>query len=169
MVLPAAPRPSLPLIDSNRWFWGILATVTLWNFAPHAEGRAAAAVEMEKAREAFVTATRNLTLQGASLSDRIAAELADAVRALAAQRAGQAIDALPAPFLARIAALADRVAQGMRKVTVHLHPDDLAVLQPHLSGSDLDGVTLTADARLLRGDVEVRAEGIRLADLLGAV
>jgi hypothetical protein len=30
LVLPAAPRPSLPLIDSNRWFWGILATVTLW-------------------------------------------------------------------------------------------------------------------------------------------
>lgn len=134
-----------------------------------AEGQALASAEMEKARDSFLAAARQVTLQGADLSDQIAALLADALRGLAAQRAGQAIDALPQPFLARIATLADHVAQGMRSVAVHLHPDDLAALRPHLPGSELQDVTLTAAPGLQRGDVEVRAEGIRLADRLGAV
>lgn len=133
-----------------------------------ARGRAEAEAELAAARAAFVTVARSLGAAGPDLSDRLAEMMAAAVRALAAQRAGQAIDTLPAAFIARIAQLADRVAQGMRTVTLRLNPDDLAAIAPHLSGTDLDGATLSPDPALRRGDVEVRADGIRLADLMGA-
>jgi flagellar assembly protein FliH len=56
----------------------------------------------------------------------------------------------------------------VREVSLRLNPDDLAAITPHLAGFDvLGGAALVADARLARGDVEVRAEGIRLADLIG--
>ena len=78
------------------------------------------------------------------------------------------IDALPPAFAARVEALADRVAQGVRAVSLRLNPDDLAAITPHLAGFDvLGGAVLAPDPRLSRGDVEVRAEGIRLADLIG--
>lgn len=134
------------------------------------EGRAAALTEAEAglvpARDAFVAALAGLT-GGPDLADEIAGVIAVAVRRLAAERAGQMIDALPAAFAARVEAMADRVAQGVRAVSVRLNPDDLAVITPHLAGLEVTGsAELVADARLARGDVEVRAEGIRLADLL---
>lgn len=132
-----------------------------------AQGRAEGEAAVAAAREAFVAAAARLS-GGDDLADGIAAVIAGAVRKLAAERAGQMIDALPAAFAARIEAMADRVAQGVRAVSLRLNPDDLAAIAPHLAGMDiLSGATLEPDARLARGDVEVRAEGIRLADLLG--
>lgn len=138
--------------------------------AGHAEGMAAGRAEAEAAlgpaREVFLTAVARLE-QEAGLADGLAGVLAEAVRKLAAERAGQMIEALPAAFAARVEAMADRVAQGIRSVSVRLNPDDLEAIRPHLAGCEvLEGAALTADARLARGDVEVRAEGIRLADLL---
>lgn len=133
-----------------------------------AQGRAEAEAELADARAAFLAAATRLGTAAPDLSDKIAALMAGAVRDLAAQRAGQAIDTLPAPFIARIAKLADRVAQGMRTVTLRLNPDDLTAISPHLAATDLDGATLSPDPTLRRGDIEVRADGIRLADLMGA-
>lgn len=132
-----------------------------------AEGRAEAEAELAPARGAFLAAAARLAVAG-DPADEIAGVLADAVRRLAAERAGQMIDALPAAFAARVEALADRVAQGVRGVTLRLNPDDLAAITPHLAGCDVLGsAELAGDARLARGDVEVRADGIRLADLIG--
>lgn len=138
--------------------------------AGHAEGvvagRAEAEAALGPARDAFLAAMARLE-EGAGLADGLAGVLAEAVRKLAAERAGQMIEALPAAFAARVEAMADRVAQGVRAVSVRLNPDDLEAIRPHLAGCEvLEGAALTADARLARGDVEVRAEGIRLADLL---
>ncbi|NBE09141.1 FliH/SctL family protein [Paragemmobacter ruber] len=137
-----------------------------------AEGRAAALAEAEAglvpARDAFVAALAGLT-GGADAAGNMAEVIGQAVRKLAAERAGQMIDALPAAFAARVEAMADRVAQGVRAVSVRLHPADLAAITPHLAGCEVAGAaTLMADDRLARGDVEVRAEGITLADLLEA-
>lgn len=132
-----------------------------------AEGQAEAEVALADARDAFLAAAKAIVAADAT-PDGLADMLTRAVRDLAAQRAGQAIDALPAPFVARIATLADRVAQGMRAISLRLNPDDLAAIGPHLAGTDMDGATLTADPRLKRGDVIVQAEGITLSDLLDA-
>lgn len=135
------------------------------------EGRKLGALDTEAgviaARDAFVTLASKLAVTGLDGADALSAALSGAVRSMASVRAGQAIDDLPAPFLARIEALADRVAQGVRAVTVALHPDDLAAVAPYLAGSDLAGAAVAADPRLSRGDVVVRAEGISLMDLIG--
>jgi flagellar assembly protein FliH len=132
-----------------------------------AEGRAEAEAALAPARAAFLAAAARLAV-ASDPADDLGGMLADAVRQLAAERAGQLIDTLPAAFAARIETLADRVAQGVRGVTLRLNPDDLAAITPHLAGFDvLAGATLAGDARLARGDVEVRAEGIRLSDLIG--
>lgn len=132
-----------------------------------AEGRAEAEAELGPARAAFTAAVSRLA-EGAGLTDDLAGVLAEAVRRLAAERAGQMIDALPAAFAARVERMADRVAQGVRAVSIRLNPDDLAAITPHLAGCEVvQAAALIADARLARGDVEVRAEGIRLADLIG--
>jgi len=131
-----------------------------------AEGRAEAEAAFAPARAAFVAAVAALAGQD-DLSDRLSSVITEAVRRLAAERAGQMIDALPAAFAARVEAMADRVAQGVRAVQVRLHPDDLAAITPHLAGYEvLSGAALAGDARLARGDVDVRAEGIRMADLM---
>lgn len=136
----------------------------------HAEGVVAGRAEAEAAigpaRALFLEAVARLE-DSTGIADGLAGILAEAVRNLAAERAGQMIDALPVAFAERVEALADRVAQGVRAVSVRLHPDDLEAIRPHLAGCEvLEGAMLSADARLSRGDVEVRAEGIRLADLL---
>lgn len=134
-----------------------------------AEGRAAAEAELAPARGAFLQAAARLVVAPDPAED-IAGVLAEAVRRLAAERAGQMIDTLPAAFAARVEMLADRVAQGVRTVSLRLNPDDLAAITPHLAQFDLlDGAVLAGDPRLARGDVEVRADGIRLADLIGSV
>ena len=132
-----------------------------------AQGRAEAEAMIAPARDAFLAVAARLAAAD-DPAEGIAAVIADAVRKLAAERAGQMIDALPAAFAARIEALADRVAQGVREVSLRLNPDDLAAVTPHLAGFDVIArARLEPDARLARGDVEVRAEGIRLADLVG--
>ncbi len=136
-----------------------------------AEGRKLGALDTEAgviaARDAFVALASKLAVTGMDGADALSVALSGAVRSMASVRAGQVIDDLPAPFLARIEALADRVAQGVRAVTVALHPDDLAAVAPYLAGSDLAGAVVAADPRLSRGDVVVRAEGISLMDLIG--
>lgn len=136
-----------------------------------AEGRKAGAADAEAgviaARDAFVALASRLAVTGLEGAADLSAALSGSVRAMASARAGQAIDDLPAPFLARIEALTDRVAQGVRAVTVALHPDDLAAVAPYLAGSELAGATIAGDARLSRGDLVVRAEGIVLSDLIG--
>jgi flagellar assembly protein FliH len=132
-----------------------------------AQGRAEGEATVAPARDAFLAVVAQFSDAGVTGQAGLAECLTQAVRRLAAQRAGQAIDHLPGPFIARIEVLADRVAQGMRQVSISLNPDDLAAITPHLDGSDLlAGVGMHADPGLARGDVDIRADGIRLRDLL---
>ncbi len=167
---PAAPAPPEPTVE-ERLAEARAAGFAAGHAAGMAEGRKAGVAEAEAgviaARDAFVALAARLAVTGLEGQEALTKALGAAVRQMAQARAGQAIDALPAPFLARIEALADRVAQGVRAVTVALHPDDHSAVAPYLAGSDLAGATVLPDARLMRGDVVVRAEGIVLSDLIG--
>ncbi len=140
-----------------------------------AKGRADALAEAAQAQDHALTAARDTFLRAAAalsspegvLPEAFAQDLDRAVRRLAAERAGMAIDAHPAAFLSRITLLADRVAQGIRSITIALHPQDHTTLMAHLSGTAaMDGAALVPDARLSRGDVVVTGPAIRVADLL---
>lgn len=140
----------------------------------YAKGLAEAAVmakddqtnELEKARDLFLAAAAALGDPATDLIRGLSAALQKAIPRLAAERAGMAIDANPEAFLARVELLAERVAQGVRDITVTLHPDDLLVLQKHLSDNDHGFSVLGADTRLERGDVIIKGQGLMLADVL---
>lgn len=133
------------------------------------EGRQAAFIELQQAREIFEKAARELTAPAEQSLAHLNVAISEAVRRLAGQRAGRAIDDMPDSFVTRIEMLCDRIAQGMRQVTVVLHPDDLSAIRPHVDGSPLLADSrLLADPKLARGDVAIQAGSIRLNDVLCA-
>lgn len=124
---------------------------------------------MAEAKATFLAAIKGMEEGADALSARLSASLHQAVIHLASQRAGSAIDASPAAFLERIDALADRVAQGLRQVRLRLHPDDLAAILPLLEAHDGFGAeVIETDPAMMRGDAEIRAEGVTLSDLLAS-
>ena len=132
-----------------------------------AEGQARAEAELAEARALFEAATLRLSHLEAAGLGTLTDTIAEAVKTLAAQRAGQMIDEMPAPFVKRVEALADRVAQGVAAVTVRLNPDDFAAIKPHLAGSDLlDPDRIGTDDNLSRGDVDIRSGAVQLRDVL---
>nr|WP_111299250.1 FliH/SctL family protein [Paracoccus saliphilus] len=134
-------------------------------FAAERQGLALAAQSLAAALAALAQPTPP-QLQGLTLA------LNRAVLSLAAARAGQAIDSMPAPFARRVAALVERLGHGLQEVTVHLHPDDLAAVIPLLADpvppdlARLAASRLLPDPALARGDADLRAPGVRLVDLL---
>ncbi len=100
----------------------------------------------------------------------LSAQIDAAVAGMASARAGQAIDAAPAPFARRIAELADQVVQTQAALALHLNPDDLAAIRPLLEGACPAPLAALAQARLVpdpslaRGDVDLRGTGVRIAD-----
>ena len=161
----AAPAPALPLALAEA----------------RAQARREALAEVAEERAALGVTARSL----AAALDRIAhppaedlARLTDhlgqAVATLAAERAGVAIDADAAPFARRIADLAARVTESFAQVTLRLHPADhtalLALLQGEVPAdlADLARARIVPDAALNRGDVALRAPGLRLEDRIAA-
>jgi flagellar assembly protein FliH len=140
-----------------------------------AEAQAAmAAVQAEAAAaaRALARALARLAEPPETAVDMLAKTMQAAVARLASQRAGQAIDAAPEPFARRVARLAARVALQQQELTVHLHPADLAAVAPLLAQAcpgdlaALAAARLVGDPALARGDADLRAPGVRLADLL---
>jgi flagellar assembly protein FliH len=54
----------------------------------------------------------------------------------------------------------DAVGSSSRDVELRLHPDDLGLLMPQLM--TLDGVRLTGDTTLARGELRLHTEGMRI-------
>ena len=170
-AVPPPPRPvmTVPALSA--------ADIERARAEGRAEAEAAFAAErggLRQAVQALAAALDRLDHPDTAQIERLARTLDAAVASLAAERAGQAIDADPAPFAARIAELAGRAAHGLSGVVVHLHPDDLARVAPlldqavpaHLSA--LAAARLIADPGLSRGDADIRAPGVRIADCLQA-
>ena len=132
----------------------------------HAEGVAAGqsevrriAVQMEGILDAF---TRPLA--------RLDAEVGDALGDLAVRIAGALLGhsyAAEPELLEKLAREAlDIAGKDHRQVELRLHPDDLAMLGPHLL--TLDGVRLSPDANLARGDLRLHADSVRIDGSLSA-
>lgn len=94
----------------------------------------------------------------------------EAVRQLAAERAGQIIVENPEGFMHRIRQLVDRVSSAAQKIDVFVNPADLEVLntwmQDHTTPS---GWRFAADAQLSHGDIRLLLGGIEITDILHPV
>ncbi|MGS4946768.1 FliH/SctL family protein [Meridianimarinicoccus sp. RP-17] len=143
--------------------------ISSWN-AGHDTGRREAEAELQAARDAFLQAAAALTRDDAIDLGALVPALTDAIRQLASQRAGQAIDDMPGPFLDRIETLAHQARQGLETVSIRLNPEDHAAIAPHLPSAPLVAKSrLTADPDLGRGDVALRVGSIRLNDVIAPV
>ena len=95
---------------------------------------------------------------------RLDAEVGDALGDLAVRIAGALLGrsyaADPALLEALVREALDLVGNDQRQVELRLHPDDLAMLGPQLLA--LDGVRLSPDANLARGDLRLHADSVRI-------
>lgn len=131
------------------------------------QGETEATQKIEAARAAFEAVTANLSTLTAGDISTLTETVTEAINALASQRAGTVIEEMPKNFMVRVETLADRVAQGVRQVSIRLNNDDLVAIEPYLEGSELlSDSRIVADSKLGRGDVDVRAGAITLSDIL---
>lgn len=135
----------------------------------HAAGRAEAEAELRDgltaATEVLQAAAQALAHPAANALAMLRAEIAEAVLRLASERAGLEIDTMPDAFLERVEALADRIHSLASQPVLRLHPDDLAAIQSVIQASDiLASLRIVPSAELLRGDVDLAMDGLRLSD-----
>jgi len=113
----------------------------------------------------------------ARLESEVATALGELAVRVAGRLLGRAYVADPELLAALVSQALDAVGSHAREVEVHLHPDDLAVFAKRMSsGHSLppamlalpDGVRLTPDPGLSRGDLRVHAENVRIDGSLSA-
>ena len=134
-------------------------------------GRTAALQEAQEAQANAIAllerAARALLSPDPEATADLNAVLEAAVLTLASERAGLQIDQPPAAFLARIEKMAERIGSTAKRPILRLHPDDATAIEPLLTHSDvLSDIKLMPHEGLTRGDIDLRFDGIRLADCL---
>ncbi len=171
---PKAPPPGIPEEEVEHRLAAARAAAKAEGIAEE-RARLTAQVEAEQAalreaRDAFLRVVSRLSEVHPADSATLSAQLTEAVRRLASERAGLAIDDMPRDFLTRIESLAERVSQGVHDVRVRLNPGDFAAIQPHIDQSEtIDPGNISIDMSLGRGDVIVRTEAVRLEDIIAPV
>lgn len=171
-VAPAAPKPArdfdaeLASAFEKGRMSGLNEGKDLGRAEAQAQAQRQAGAELIAARDAFLAAAAAFNGPQDGLAANLGTGIEAAILRLASERAGIAITENPAAFQKRIEAMADRVAQGVRAVTVFLHPDDLDHIESHLEGHKIDMIELLPKSGMGRGDVIITARGICLSDLL---
>ncbi|GAB2525015.1 FliH/SctL family protein [Lysobacter humi (ex Lee et al. 2017)] len=102
----------------------------------------------------------------ARLDGEVGEALADLATRIAGTLVGQAYRADPTLLADLVRDALDSVGSDSRDVELRLHPDDLGVLMPHLM--TLDGVRLTGDTTLARGELRLHSEAVRIDGTLDA-
>lgn len=102
----------------------------------------------------------------ARLDREVADALADLAVRIAGTLLGRAYAADPSLLTELVREALDAVGSGSREIELRLHPDDFGVLAPHLAG--LDGVRLTMDGALGRGELRLHSESVRIDGTLAS-
>jgi outer membrane biosynthesis protein TonB len=133
----------------------------------------------EKAHQAHMEAERqdiiqrfNTAIDAAAKMDsadisEISKAIDFAVKRLAGERAGYAIQDNPEGMVARISELADNIATQVRVMDVYLNPDDKQTIEKWLDAEAYDhNWSLHGASELASGDIRIVAGGVELTDLL---
>ena len=133
----------------------------------------------EKAHQAHMEAERqdiiqrfNAAIDAAAKMDsadisEISKAIDFAVKRLAGERAGYAIQDNPEGMVARISELADNIATQVRVMDVYLNPDDKQAIEKWLDAEAYDhNWSLHGASELASGDIRIVAGGVELTDLL---
>lgn len=132
----------------------------------HAEGFAAGQGEVRRMAAQIEGILDGFTRPLAQLDGEVADALADLAVRIAGALLGRAYAADTSLLADLVREALDAVGSGSREMELRLHPDDFGVLAPHLAG--LDGVRLSADAALGRGELRLHSESVRIDGTLAA-
>ena len=130
-------------------------------------GRAEASAHLERAIQAFESATAKLgdlaEIDGGALSKSIN----DVVLSLASERAGHAIEALPDAFATRIEKLVGTIRTVSGTPVIRLNAADLAAIGPLVETREkLRHCSFVEDQNMARGDLSVTLGTIGIDDIL---
>ena len=132
-----------------------------------AAGRAEASAQLERAVQAFESATARLSELSAVDSDALAASINEAILRLASERAGLAIAEQPDSFADRIEALLATIRTVSGQPSIRLNPADLASIQPLADTREkLRHCNFVADDSLAHGDLSVMVGTIGIDDII---
>jgi flagellar assembly protein FliH len=126
----------------------------------HAEGMAAGQADLRRMVAQMEGILDSFTRPLARLDGEVGDALADLATRIAGTLVGQAYRADPTLLADLVREALDAVGSTSRDVELRLHPDDLGLLMPQLM--TLDGVRLTGDATLARGELRLHTEGMRI-------
>lgn len=132
-----------------------------------AAGRAEASAQLERAIQAFETASARLAELTAVDSAALGNSINDAILQLASERAGRAIAELPDSFANRIEALLATIRTVSGQPTIRLNPGDLTSIQPLAETREkLRHCNFIADPALASGDLSVMVGTIGIDDMI---
>lgn len=126
----------------------------------HAEGLAAGQGDVRRMVAQIEGILDGFTRPLARLDGEVADALADLAVRIAGTLLGRAYAADPTLLADLVREALDTIGSSNREIELRLHPDDLGVLAPHLAG--LDGVRLTNDSTLARGELRLHSESVRI-------
>jgi flagellar assembly protein FliH len=132
----------------------------------HGEGMASGQGEVRRMVAQIEGILDGFTRPLARLDGEVADALADLAVRIAGTLLGRAYDADPTLLADLVREALDAIGSTNHQVELRLHPDDLGVLAPHLAG--LDGVRLTNDNSLGRGELRLHSESVRIDGTLSA-
>lgn len=131
-----------------------------------AEGLAAGQAEVRRAVAQIEAVLDGFTRPLARLDAEVGDALADLAVRIAGTLVGRAYEADPTLLADLVREALDTVGSSTRELDLRLHADDFGVLAPHLAG--LDGVRLTIDAGLARGELRLHSENVRIDGTMSA-
>ena len=167
LVTKHPPAPQMPAPPSVEELQALEEAAHAEGFARgHAEGFAAGQAEVRRMVAQIEGILDGFTRPLARLDGEVADALADLAVRIAGSLLGREYAADPTLLADLVREALDAVGSGSREMELRLHPDDFGVLAPHLAG--LDGVRLTMDTGLARGELRLHSEGVRIDGTLAA-
>lgn len=162
-----APEPAPPAPPSVQDLQRLEEAARAEGYARgHAEGLAAGQAEVRRVVAQIEGVLAGFTRPLARLDAEVADALADLAVRIAGALIGRAYQADPTLLADLVREALDAVGSGSRELELRLHGDDFGVLAPHLAG--LDGVRLTVDAGLQRGELRLHSENVRIDGTMAA-
>jgi len=160
----AEPMPALPSVEELE---AIEQAAHAEGFARgHAEGLAAGQADIRRVIAQMEGILDSFTRPLARLDAEVGDALGDLAVRIAGALVGRAYRADPTLLADLVQEALDAVGTGNRELELRLHPDDLGVLAPHLAG--LDGVRLSNDTSLARGELRLHSESVRIDGTLAS-
>lgn len=166
-VGPVIDLPALPSPPSVEELQALEQAAHAEGFARgHAEGFAAGQAEVRRMIAQIEGILDGFTRPLSRLDDEVADALAELATRIAGALLGREYAADPTLLADLVREALDAVGSSSREIELRLHPDDFGVLAPHLAG--LDGVRLTIDATLGRGELRLHSESVRIDGTIAA-